>query len=334
MKNSHSSWLALLLLVGCGDGLPQRTSPTPTPLASAVPADAVIDTTHDEATWYEPSSGRVMRLRDGAVEPVQDRTFEGLEVSTLRVLADDSVAMLVGDTLRVQPPGDVPAETYPAQSVEFAFAGTAAHDLWYVVWHLGIEEGYELCHITGAGTECVTEVPNIGGYSPAIGVAPDGSVYVTDRDEGVYRWYEGTLRHVGTVRGGVSRFRPTSRGVLAMGYQDVLVIEGDALRVLYEGVVLDALPEGDGAILVEYDSRTEQVDPDCDAGWFGSCERRVVWDEIVVRAVGTERDGELAHEGCDYDMPETTICERTTHGLARDGGLGVIVGAPLRTFAR
>lgn len=334
----------LALLAGCGEPtLPVRSTPTPTEIGGALPADVVFDHVAALPAWWDPATGTVVRMHDGTVAPVQDRTFEA--PTTLRVLDDDTIVIVRPQaepfgaaTMVVQPP-DGPAFETPVEAYEMAFDGVDAAHVWYVEWRLGSDGGYVLCHALPEGPDCVTEVPNVGGYSPVLGVAADGSVYVTDRDRGLYRWDGAILRAMARAddpsgNDEVTAFRHgDGPGLLAIAYRGVYAVDGDRVWAVYGDWTTHAAGSPTRLVIGTYDSHSEKVDPSCDDGWFSSCDRRTVWSQVVFTELTTTGTREIGHDDCDYDHPGTTTgCEAFTETLAIDGDVLVLVGSPMRTL--
>lgn len=334
--------LAPLALAACGPRtLPVRSSPLPTDLTLEVPDGVVVDTANAEPTWYDPGTRRVVRIRGGAVTVVQDVEIDAPE--SLRVLEDDTILALVvvdpiiAARLEVHAPGQ-PTYSVDVSPTELAYDGVDQGSIWYASWLLtGAADDYVLCHVRPEGTVCPTSVPNVGGFSPVVGVARDGSVYVNDRDHGLYRYDGAALQAVvaalpeGDFVTGIRH--GAGSGLLALGYQNLWAIEGGALRRVWEGAAGDATGSPERFVVGRYDSEWEKVDPGCDDGWFTSCERRTVWSQTVFYEVSAEGTREIGHDDCDFDHPETTPgCGASTRSMAIDGDTLVLVGAPMRSL--
>lgn len=329
-----------LVLPACGAfgprELPARSSPTPAIADGSVTRDDVVDAVGSEPAWWDASTRRVVRLRDGAVSPVQDVAIPVPAV--VRVLEDDTILAQDADTLTVYPAGTEPYEI-PLSTTETAFDGISEDDIWYVEWALGTGDGYRLCHVLPAGPDCVTQVPNVGGYSPALGVAPDGTVYVTDRDRGLYHWTGTELGEV-TRPAGTGDFITGFRhgdgpGLLAIAYVGVYAIDDGAIRIVFDDLVNGVTGSPDAFVVAQYDSESVKVDPGRSDSFLRSCERRMIWSQSIFTEVTSAGERELGHEDCDLDHPETTVgCERDLLSLGLDGDDVVLVGSPMRRIER
>lgn len=315
--------------------VPVRTSPVPTSVGTlAVPTDAVLDLASTAPTWYDATLDRVMRLEGSTLTPVQDRGLAA-RPDTLRVFADGSIAYLLDVELHLLP-ADGSAEvvdTFGGMAVAVAFDGVAWDDLWYAVGGPTGDDA-QLCHRTATATDCVTAVPALGGYTLQVGVARDGSIYVTDRGDTIYRYADGALAEVGSIDGGIAGFRASATGVVVRGgLSQVFTLVGTTLVEVGANAVIDAVGTSEGLIVAERDLATEQVDPSCQPSFFAPCPSRTVWEELVITERTASGTRELGHETCETDGIDEG-CGRITLGVALDGDRVVLMGTPLRTVAR
>ncbi len=327
-----------LFAVGCDDRSvpPARSSPEPEVSSAVAPSSVLVDRMRPEPTFYDYDAQRVFRLRGGIIEPVQDRTLSevpssSLGESVLRVFDDGSIAIVADNDLYLYPVG-APVVIEEIAGTEVALDGQSIDDLWYVSWFLADDLGYRLCHRTAAGTDCNVPVPNEGGYSARLAVATDGSVLVTDRNNGVLRFAGGVLTSIGSIEGGVRSFHRSGDSVLALASPGLYAVEGESLRQLDSRYVSDVVGTAEEYYVLLFDSELVKVDPNCSDSFFTSCERRILWSQDVFERV---RDGgatEIGHETCDDTRSE--ICARTFFGIGIDGDSLVVLGEPIRTLAR
>src|SRR5262249_10842256 len=143
--------LAAQLLAGCSSGPPDSSSPVPEPVPGpGVAADALLDVSRAEPTWFDPGTRQVMRLRGGVVQPGQHRaSFPEITVgswSMLRVLDDDTVAAVAGPGIVLYPADGSPPEVEAFDNLGAAVDGTSLHDVWYATEERIAPFDYRLCH--------------------------------------------------------------------------------------------------------------------------------------------------------------------------------------------
>lgn len=337
MQPTRFRWTALLLalsLAGCADRSlpPPRTSPEPDIVGPLGTRYDVIDLMRAEPTWFDASQHRVFRFHDGNVEPVQDR--ELAEVPTdaddtqLRVFDDGSIAMVADRDLYLYPAsGDVLIETLAA--TEVAIDGESVDDLYYVAWFVD-GRGYRLCHRVAGASDCSVELPNVGGYTAAMALGPDGAVYVTDRDETVYRYADGALSEVGRIASGVLAFRRGAGSLLALGGPGLFAVDQDGVRQLDGRYINGVVGSETDYYVMTFDSESVLVDPSCRDGWSTSCERTTLWSQMLYERVHDGASEEIGHVDCVEGDEEE--CASIGSALGLDGDRLIIFGTPLRTL--
>lgn len=311
---------------------PPRTSPEPDIVGPLGTRYDVIDSMRAEPTWFDASQHRVFRFRDGNVEPVQDRE---LEVPTdllgdlqLRVFDDGSIAMVAGNDLYLYPAsGDVVIERLAA--IEVALDGESLDDFYYAAWFAD-DRGYRLCHRVAGASDCSVEVPNAGGYTAAIALGPDGAVYVSGRDETVYRYAEGELRELGRIPSGVVVFHRGAGSLFVLGNPGLFAVDQDGIRQL-DGRYINGLVGSESDYYVStIDAETVHVDPSCSDGFFTSCERKTIWTQTLYEHVHDGASDELGHIDCLEGHLEE--CGSAGVELGLDGDRLIVFGTPLRTL--
>ena len=329
------AWLGCLI-VGCTDRStpPVRTSPDPVVVAELAAEHPVIDAYRLEPTWYDPDAQEVLRLREGVVEPVQDRTLTELptdaaQVEWLRVFDDGSLVVAGEDRLYVYPIGE-PLEIDAVGAARLVVDGRGVDDFWYVGWFAG-SSGHRLCHRFAGVSDCSVELT---GHGPMI-VAGDGSLYTTDWDGALLRYHDGALTEVEGITERIHALRPAGDGaVFAITTTNtspgVYAVEGSAARRLESRYVRHVLGTPADYHVVWSDSERAKVDPSCEDSFFMSCERYTLWRQSIVDRVQDGRVTEVAHETCATSRPET--CARDVYGVGWDGGRLVLIGHPLRSI--
>lgn len=329
------AWVGCVV-IGCADrsAPPVRASPEPAVVAELAAERPVTDHYRLEPTWYDADAQQVLRLRDGVVEPVQERTLTELpadaaQVEWLRVFDDGSLVVAGEDRLYVYPIGE-PLEIDAEGAAGLVVDGRGVDDFWYVGWFAG-SSGHRLCHRVAGVSDCSVELT---GHGPMI-VAGDGSLYATDWDGALLRYHDGALTEVEGVAERIHALRPAGDGaVFAITTTNtnpgVYAVEGSSARRLESRYVQHVLGTPTDYYVVWTDSERAKVDPSCDDGLFVTCERYTLWWQSIIDRVQDGRVTEVAHETCEASRPET--CMRGTYGVGRDEGRLVLIGHPLRAI--
>jgi hypothetical protein len=321
------------VVIGCEDRSrpPARSAPELTTIASPGSGSSyvVMDAMRAEPTWLDLGTLEVSRLRSGAIERVQDRTLTELPSDrfdmSLRVFDDGGIVVLVDGVLHIYPVGEG-AWSIDLGTIDAAVDGVSTDDFWYVGWFLD-ERDYALCHHTAAAEDCGTPIPNVGAYSARLAVGSDGSVYVTDRDEALYRYADGALEQVGTIPSGVTSFRRSGDTVFALGY-GLFIVEPTGIRKVDAGYPVGVVGQADDFYLLSYDSESVQVDPECRSSFLTSCETRTLWHQLLIERVQGGARSVVGYEDCTDATPAP--CSYGADGLGLDGDRVVVIGVPLR----
>lgn len=329
--------VSVALFSSCGldrGSPPSRSAPALEVLAAS--SVGAIDPNRSDLRWYDPDRSRVVGLRDGRIEPLQDVAIS-TPPEALRAFDDGSFVILVDHELRLHPMGGAPKAVAIAPLEFVGLDGAGIDDFWFATWSLdplpGLTAEYGACHVVSGAIERCVEAPNLGGFQGRMAVAADGSVYITDRDDGLYRLSDGAFAKIGTFDGGVTAFRRSGSSLLAITYRSgVQAIEGSTLKRLSDGFTTDVIGSADDYYLLSFDAESTKDSPSCSDSLLHTCPRRTLWSQYVVWHVVKGQRSEVGYENCtDSDR---TACEYRTYGIGLDGADLVVLGNPLRRVPR
>lgn len=328
--------LALGALTGCTDrsAPPARSSP---PLESAgfSATVGVVDRLRPDRPFHDTALDRVVRVRGVALEVVQDVPVQGdgPMLEALRVFDDGSFVFADTEGVHVVSSDGARSELAVRLS-EVSLDGESADDFWVAGWALGaaipeLPDDYGACHVVVGRIERCFEFPNNGGYQSYMALGGDGSIYMTDRDLGLYRRVIVETEYVEVARLHVTGLQRSGSSVIATAYAGgAYALEGATVRqIVGAASPMDLVGAADDVYYGVYDAEYVQVDPTCRSGWFTSCPTEALWHQLVVWRAQPGALTEVGHVNCSDAEPAG--CAFSPAALALDGARLLVIGDPV-----
>lgn len=325
-------------LLGCGDrsAPPARSSP-PLESSGIAATPGVIDDLRPDRPFHDAATDRIVRVRGGALEIVQDVPVRdgGAEIEALRVFDDGSFVFADADGIHVVSAAGARSELAFDLS-EVSVDGESSTDFWVGGWALGtsipeLPNDYGACHVVDGAIDRCLEFPNEGGYESYMALGDDGSIYMTDRDVALYRRVLAESEPVEVARfsGSVTGLRRSGSSLIAIVYNGgAYAIEGATARqITEEAFPMDLVGTSGDFYYGAWDAEYVQVDPECEPGWFSSCDTEALWHQLVVWRVQNGARSEIGHLNCSDAEPAG--CDFAPSALGLDGASLFVIGDPV-----
>jgi hypothetical protein len=298
----------------------------------------MTDKRQERLNWVDFTTYQLRWVRGGRSERVNaldlrtvvpDRHPDGYR------LFDDGSFVVYGFDTMVMVPASGDTRVVEGRFVK-AVDGTSLDDFWYL--HDKPLDTPGLCHhLAAISDDACTDLITRGAASPDFALAADGTLFVSPRDNKVYRWVDGDLQPVSGLNPAPSTsfhgFRRAG-GTLWALLQDawgshtyaVYELESAGTATLRQSSrVWDVYGPADSYTYAWLDG--EAVDPDwtrCRHGLDTSgCSAMSIWTQVVYYRGGQE----LGHENCGGG---DNSCPGLPFAIGADGDDLFVVGDTLR----